>query len=391
MDPPRSRHLAGLAAAAALLSSLAPPAGAIVRRDDRPDSAYRALAARPHPACVIANLANGTLIAPRWVLTAAHVADQASPYAMHVRIGDVTVPYDSVRFHPGAFLDRDSWVDLALLHLARPVEAVTPAPPYPDSDEAGRTVLFLGTGAPGEGRTGPGEQDHRWRGAVNRIIEATPRVVRFRFDAPPEGEELEGISGPGDSGGPALIERDGRLWIAGVSSTNHSPEQQEKCTYGTIETYARVSTQRAWIDSIAAGGTSPGWDWTPPRALAADGWPAHPLVPAVRAWFDARNANDPERLEACFTAHADSAYRARRTPAQRAAAYGELWTTFGRYTPVAWSRRHDGTLGVLVAAEKGGLWLDYRFVPSPGGDGRLTRIESIDLNAPGESFSWPPR
>jgi len=216
-------------------------------------------------------------------------------------------------------------------------------------------------------------------------------VLRFRFDAPPAADDLEGISGPGDSGGPAFLERDGRLWLAGVSSTNHSPGGEEKCTYGTIETYARVSTQRAWIDSILAGGRSPGWDWTPPVELAAGARPAHPLAAAAFGWIEARNAQRPETLEAWFGAHADTAYRARRTPAERAKAYGELWETFGSYTPVAWSRRHDGTLAVLVRCAKDGLWLDYRFEPSRTAPGRIAAIGSLDLNRPGEPFPWPLR
>lgn len=50
------------------------PADRIVIRHDRPDSLYRALGAR-YPAVVkVGRAGDGTLIADRWVLTAAHVA-----------------------------------------------------------------------------------------------------------------------------------------------------------------------------------------------------------------------------------------------------------------------------------------------------------------------------
>ena len=70
--------------------------------------------------------------------------------------------------------------------------------------------------------------------------------LTFEFTAPPGGTPLEGISGPGDSGGPALIERDGKYLVAGVSSGN-SGGDGEHCRYGTTEYYARVSTSADWI------------------------------------------------------------------------------------------------------------------------------------------------
>jgi hypothetical protein len=384
------RTLAAALLAAALLAA---PASAIVRRHDRPDSLYRALAERPHAAGVVGGIAVGTLIAPGWVLTAAHVADGVSPFRKTVRFGPDEVPFDSIRYHPGAFADRATWVDLALLRLARPVSRVTPAPLAASGDDAGTPVLFLGTGRSGDGRTGPDTGDGAWRGARNRIATATPRVVTFRFDAPPEGEDLEGISGPGDSGGPAYVEQGGRLELVGVSSTNDSPDGQPACTYGTIETYARVSTQRAWIDSIQAGrGISPGSDWTPARDVAGDaGWPAGPVAEFARAWLARTSANDLDGLEALMQAHADSAALARRTPAERRKVYEETWSTWGPQAPVAVSERRDGTIAVLARCAKDGLWLDLRFWPSPHAPGKLARIGSIDLNAPGEPFAWPRR
>src|SRR5678816_4203921 len=68
----------------------APPLPPIVIRHDRPDSAYVRLGAR-YPAVVqIGRAGDGTLIAPDWVLTAAHVAAGVNPERALVRVGDST-------------------------------------------------------------------------------------------------------------------------------------------------------------------------------------------------------------------------------------------------------------------------------------------------------------
>jgi secreted trypsin-like serine protease len=57
---------------------------------------------------------------------------------------------------------------------------------------------------------------------------------------------LEGISGPGDSGGPALIGRNNELYIVGISS-NQEGEGHKKGTYGVIEYYTRISSYYNWL------------------------------------------------------------------------------------------------------------------------------------------------
>jgi hypothetical protein len=61
-------------------------------------------------------------------------------------------------------------------------------------------------------------------------------------------------SGPGDSGGPALLEIDGVVYVAGVSAYN---DGGELCTYGTTEYYSRVSTEHAWLDGVMSGEIGP--------------------------------------------------------------------------------------------------------------------------------------
>jgi secreted trypsin-like serine protease len=64
---------------------------------------------------------------------------------------------------------------------------------------------------------------------------------------------LEGISGPGDSGGPALINVAGEYLIVGISSGQSTGATNGlEGRYGVTEYYTRVSTYADWIaDTIS--------------------------------------------------------------------------------------------------------------------------------------------
>jgi hypothetical protein len=207
---------------------------AIVRRSDRPDARYIERA-KGLDAIVDMNLPRGagTLISPEWVLTAGHVtAIFKKPH--EVIIAGERVPVERVVVHPK--------IDLALVKLARPVK-VTPVPLYTKRDEEGQEILVAGRGFSGDGERGPVERDGRLRAATNRIDKATGEWLRFRFDEPAAATDLEGISGPGDSGGPALIgDR-----VAGVSSGQDDRATGKEGVYGVDEYYVRVSSFLDWI------------------------------------------------------------------------------------------------------------------------------------------------
>lgn len=199
-----------------------------------------------------------SLIAPRWLLTAGHVA-QAIPLDRHLSVKFLGQRYamEHIVIHPTY---RPEWVeedeedghnvvDLALIELANPVDAVQPLGLYEGSSELGQEVILLGAGECGNGRRGTLGSDRHLRRVTNRVDEVDAFWLKFRFDEPPEGTDLEGVCGHGDSGGPALIQQDGQLLLAGISSWQQTGDRPLG-TYGCVEHYARVSVYLDWIREV---------------------------------------------------------------------------------------------------------------------------------------------
>lgn len=225
----------------------------IIRRHDQPDSLYLELG-RGHSTLAHLNIptpqgagdGEGTLIAPGWILTAAHVGIELKP-GHPITVGGADYAVDSVVLHP-------DWVDgphdLALVRLARPVECIPPARLYRDSAELGQDIVLVGYGDFGTGLTGPVGNDRQVRGATNRIDEVSDLWLKFVFDPPgdPGTTRLEGVSGPGDSGGPAYLDGAEEVTLVGVSSGQSTRAAGGPGRYGVVEFYVRVSRYVAWIE-----------------------------------------------------------------------------------------------------------------------------------------------
>jgi hypothetical protein len=198
-----------------------------------------------------------SLIAPTWLLTAAHVAESIpTEVRLSVELSGIRYPMVRTILHPayergwsaGDEDDGNNAVDLALVELETPVENVRPFDLYDSSDEQGQEVLLLGRGEFGNGMRGARGSDRALRQVTNRIDKVDSYWLKLRFDAPPDGTLLEGICGRGDSGGPAFIKDDHRFLLAGVSSWQQIGDRPFG-TYGCIEHYTRVSCFIDWIQS----------------------------------------------------------------------------------------------------------------------------------------------
>lgn len=264
---PKLPGLGLLAVVTAAVALPAPPLSAIIRRHDVPDYKYEEYGRRYRDGVVSLALPDrngaprlhngmGVLVGPQWVLTAAHAAEHIRPgtplnpydrYSVYVR--GVPRLIDKVVLNPG-WKKKGAGEDIALVRLKEAVCEVVPVGLYEADDELGKLLTVAGYGIPGDGLTGPGKPDAVFRAAQVKVDEVSPQVVGWTFRAPKDGAlKLEGISGPGDSGGPALIERKGRLFVVGVSSTQRRDGRPEG-TYGVKEYYARVSHFKGWIEEV---------------------------------------------------------------------------------------------------------------------------------------------
>lgn len=369
-----------------LLSSLS--AQSIVIRHDRDDALYKALGAKYRAVGQVATGGEGVLIRPQWVLTAAHVGESLGPFGRYVSFGGERYEISKVILHPewvnrGGIASRR---DIALLKLDRPVKGLEPVLLYPKADEAGKVVTFVGRGWTGTGVTGPVRDLGRdLRGATNKVDEVNGTSIRMVFDAPPGGTDLEGISGPGDSGGPALLEAGGKLYTLGVSSTNSGGEG-EHCTYGTTETYARVSTSREWIEGAIvadAPATASTAAWGPVVEVGKGrGLPGTPAGRAAAAYFAAFNSGQEAEIGKFNAGHRSESYWKGRTPEQAVRASLELRDSLGPLELYGYSMRDDLAVSVLAYSTRGKSWQSFTFELEPAPPHKLAGISLSPAAAP---------
>ena len=252
-------------------------ASAIVIRDDVDDAQYR-IPVSAFPALAdMPGEGHGVLIAPQWVVTAAHTLPWHSGLT-RIEVGGTARDVERVVIHPGysrppdalirqalatgewalAVLNIGSNDDIALIKLAQPVADIVPVDIYWDGDELGQTVKIVGKGATGNGVRGhdtTGPNRSALRRAFNVVSSAHERWFCYVFDAPGSALALEGKSGSGDSGGPALVQVGDQWKLAGLAAwglIHGDVRVVPPGLYGQFSCNVRLGHYRDWIEGVLA-------------------------------------------------------------------------------------------------------------------------------------------
>ena len=213
--------------------------------------------------------ATGVLVAPFWVLTAAHFVEGSSAWYF----GGTYYKTQQIIRHPTKLnqlpIDRPAQfdgVDLAMIKLDRPVLNVKPAMIIEGQAEIGMIITKIGYGYLGDGIAGmksPRVQERL--GGFNTIdhiggkingIDLSPSVFVCDFDSPeidasnllgsPTPLEFEIGGSKGDSGGGVFVEVDGQWQLVGIVSGALNREIK----YGSLMAFASVPGSRSWIEKI---------------------------------------------------------------------------------------------------------------------------------------------
>ena len=241
-------------------------------RHDVDESHYLEFGAQLPAVVQVSGFASGTVIAPQWVLTAAHVPEmmkRMNPDApLFVSVGDARIEIAEVHV-PAERAEDPAHHDIALLRLVSPVPGdIEPLALSREAPEVGQEVVVAGWGILSVADEGielspaamasPTRARRAGWNTIDRYDEEAG-VLYADLDGPGEGLDLEAGPCIGDSGGPALIRIEGgdgmpdTYYIAGVMALIDDTDKDRIVgEYGEEFGMTSVAGHLEWIEEMTS-------------------------------------------------------------------------------------------------------------------------------------------
>lgn len=186
---------------------------------------------------------SGVVISEKWVLTAAHVVNNAK--SAFVKVGNKSYKIEQIYIHKNYKEENVGLYDIALCKILGGIKLTSYPKLYAENNEVGKSCSVSGYGMTGNLKDGATKFDKKKRAGTNSVGEIFKHLLVC--DASKENPTaLEFLICSGDSGGGLFIQDK----VAGINSIVMAEDQNPDSDYGDSSGHTRVSVFKDWIEEI---------------------------------------------------------------------------------------------------------------------------------------------